>query len=57
MLNQLSIRLFFEVYTEEKVLFPVKFLIEKCALIPKITVPIPKNDDLIERKPLPVDAN
>ncbi len=53
----IKIRLFFEVYTEEKVLFPVKFLIEKCALIPKITVPIPKNDDLIERKPLPVDAN
>ena len=50
-------RLFFEVYTEEKVPFPVKFLIENCTLIPKIMVQISKNDDLIERMPLPVDAN
>ena len=50
-------RLFFEVYTEEKFLFPVKFLIENCMLILKITVPISKNDDFIERLPLPVDAD
>ncbi len=43
-------------YTEEKVLFPVKFLIENYALSLKIEVPISKNYDFIERSPLPVDA-
>ena len=50
-------RLFFEVYTEEKVPFPVKFLIDNCTLSSKIKVPILKNDDFIERSPLPVDAD
>ncbi len=50
-------RLFFEVYTEEKVPFPVKFLIDNCTLSLKIDVPISKNYDFIERLPLPVDAD
>ena len=53
----MHIRLFFEVYTEEKVPFPVKFLIENCTLSLKIEVPISKNYDFIERSPLPVDAD
>ena len=50
-------RLLFEVYTEEKVPFPVKFLVDNCMLSSKIDVPISKNDDFIERSPLPVDAD
>ena len=38
-------------------MFPVKFLINICGLILKVGVPISKNYVLIERSPLPVDAN
>ncbi len=50
-------RLLFDVYTEEKVSFPVKFLINNGTLSSKIEVPTSKNDDFIGRSPLPVDAD
>ncbi len=50
-------RLLFDVHTDEKVPFPVKFLTDNCTLNLKIEVPILKNDDFIERLPLPVNAD
>ena len=53
----MDIRLLFEVYTEKNFLLFVNFLNDFCALILNFEVPNSKNDDLIERSPLPVDAD